>query len=80
MQEAENQAHIHVKQPVEGDLPPLLRENIGPQLSGLDQKQSGAVHAPVVEHRPLFYASGDETAQQAVLLGLVSLSHTGNTA
>ena len=62
------QAHIHIEQPVEGDLTPLLREHIGPQLSGLDQKQAGTVHAPVVEHRPLFYRPGDQTVQQAVLL------------
>ena len=62
------QAHIPVKQSVDGDLPPLLRKDKGAQLPGLYQEQPGAVHAAVVYDGSLFYCPGPDRAKNAVLL------------
>lgn len=62
------QAHIPVKQSVDGDLPPLLRKDKCAQLPGLYQEQPGAVHAAVVYNGSLFYRPGHDRAKNAVLL------------
>ena len=64
------QAQIPVEQAVNGDLPPLVREDIGPELPRLHQEESGAVHVPVVQDRPLLHGSEIQIAADPVLLVL----------
>ena len=62
------QAHIPVEQPVKGNLPPLVGEDIGPQLAVLYQQQAGTVHAPVVDHGPFFDLPINQAVQHTVFL------------
>ena len=61
-------AHVPVKQPVEGDLPPLLRKNVGPQLPGFHQQQPRAVHIAIVHEGPLSHGPGHDRVQDPALL------------
>ena len=63
------QADVPVKQPVDGDLPALLREDVGPELPGPYHQQPGAVRAAVVEQGSLFHGPLAEAAQDPLLLG-----------
>ena len=71
------EAHIPVKQAVEGDLPPLVREDIGPELARFHQEQPGAVHVPVVQNRPPGRAAERRAVLKPVLLVLIQLIPDG---
>lgn len=62
------QADVPVKQPVNGDLPALVREDVRAELAGSDQKQPRAVRASVVEHSAPGDFFGSQAAQDPVLL------------
>ena len=64
------QADIPVKEAVERNLPPFVREDVGPELAGFHQQQSGTVHTAVVYHRPLLDVPAGQAAKDAVLLGV----------
>ena len=63
------QADVHVKQAVQRDLTPLVRQNVRPQLAGADHKKSGAICASVVQHGALFHRAPHDTGSQLLLLG-----------
>ena len=70
-------AHIPVKQAVDGDLPALLRLDIGPELPPADEQQPGAIHIAVVQDLPLGHGAEQQAARKPLLLVLVQLAPNG---
>ena len=50
-----HQAHVPAEQPVEGDLPPVLREREAPQLAAHQHQQAHTVGGAVVDDFALFH-------------------------
>ena len=59
---------IAFKQPVDGDLTPILRQDKGPKLTATDKEKSGAVRIAIVNHIALVHPSAENTARKNSLL------------
>ena len=78
MQEAVKQTYVHIKQPVKSDLTPLIGENIGAELTGLNQEQTGAIVASVMEKRSFWDLPGKfSPLRMRSFCAVFKLSHMG---
>src|SRR5699024_4078918 len=66
--EGGHKADVPLKKAVEGDLPALVREGVGPQLSRVDEKQAGALVHTTMENAALGKGTEDRSLGKLLLL------------